>query len=430
MEINKKTIKYLIFGAMGCILLYWLLHETERVSAVIGFFTGMVKPFLVGACLAFILNVPMRAIEKRLKFIHNERARRPVAMLLTFVALLLVLVGVVYLLIPQMQETIMTIANQLPGFFSEVDQLVRGFLNDNPQILQWLTENTEFENFNWASLVEQALDIAGSGVSKLLNGTVTAVGSIASGVIDIVIGLVFGIYCLSNKETLARQGRKLAYTFLPEHTADEVVRILRLTNSTFSNFISGQCIEVIILGCLFAVCMSIFKMPYVPLVSVLVAVTAFVPLVGAFIGCALGAFFILVNDPMQAVWFVVMFLILQQIENNLIYPRVVGTSIGLPSMWVLVAVTIGGDVMGVAGMLLMIPLSSVLYTLMREFTTKRVADRGVDPEKLRDHPPELTSKLKEKRAQAKRKREAKQAERLAAMMKEKLHLPEKKEDHK
>jgi predicted PurR-regulated permease PerM len=175
---------------------------------------------------------------------------------------------------------------------------------------------------------------------------------------------------------------------------------------------------------MFAVTMTILGMPYVPLVSVLVAVTAFIPIVGAWVGCALGALFILVNDPMQAAAFVVMFLILQQIENNLIYPRVVGTSVGLPSMWTLAAVTVGADLMGVAGMVLMIPICSVLYTLLREITARRTKERGIDPDKLEDHPPVLKSKLKEKREHAKRRREAKKAAELAAMMKQKLHLPE------
>ena len=156
---------------------------------------------------------------------------------------------------------------------------------------------------------------------------------------------------------------------------------MRLANSTFSNFLSGQFVEVIILGSLFAVCMAIFGMPYIPLVSVLIAITAFIPIVGAFIGCFFGAFFILVEDPMMAVWFVVMFLVLQQIENNLIYPRVVGSSVGLPSMWVLVAVAVGGEMMGVVGMFLMIPMASVFYALLREFATHRLELKGISAEK-------------------------------------------------
>jgi predicted PurR-regulated permease PerM len=177
-----------------------------------------------------------------------------------------------------------------------------------------------------------------------------------------------------------------------------------MTNSTFSNFISGQCLEALILGCMFAVSMLIFKMPYIPLISVIISVTALVPIVGAFVGCAIGAFFILMHDPALAFWFVVMFLVLQQIEGNMIYPRVVGTSVGLPGMWVLVAVAVGGDLMGVGGMLLMIPLSSVMYSLAREFTNNRLEERGIPREKLQDHPPVLKSGFQKRRDQKKKKK--------------------------
>jgi predicted PurR-regulated permease PerM len=215
-------------------------------------------------------------------------------------------------------------------------------------------------------------------------------------VVNFVIAIVFALYSLFQKEVLARQGRRLLYAFVPEKAADYVVRVLRLTNSTFSNFLSGQCVEVCILGSLFAITMAIFKMPYIPLISVLIAVTAFIPIVGAWVGCIVGAFLIFVAEPSQAFWFVIMFVILQQVENNLIYPKVVGTSIGLSGMWVLVAVGIGGQLMGVAGMFLMIPIVSVFYTLLQEQTNRRLSLREIDPEKLSVQPPELSSKLKEK----------------------------------
>ena len=179
---------------------------------------------------------------------------------------------------------------------------------------------------------------------------------------------------------------------------------MRLANVTFSNFISGQCLEAVILGCLFAIVMAILKMPYIPLVSVIIAVTALIPVVGAFVGCIVGAFFILVNDPFQALTFIAMFLVLQQLENNLIYPRVVGTSIGLPGMWVLVAVTVGGEIMGVGGMLAMIPLTSVMYTLAREFTNRRLAERNIPEEKLWDHPIDVGHTRARKREQREQKR--------------------------
>lgn len=404
MEINKKTLRTVFLGAAGCILLYWLLHETERVKSVLGVVQSIFSPFVVGAALAFILNVPMRGIEGLLKRIKNNGLRRALALVLTFVCFILVLALVFYLLIPQIGLTLQSLGSKLPSFFKRVESTVTEFLNDNPQLLKWINDNTDFENMDWANLIQKAATMVGSSVTTIANSAFSAIGSVTGAVVNAVIGIVFALYCLFRKEILARQGRRLLYSFLPEHICDEIIRVLRLTNSTFSNFISGQCLEACILGCLFAVAMAIFRMPYIPLVSVLVAVTALVPLVGAFVGCVLGAFFILVDNPLQAVGFVVMFLILQQIENNMIYPRVVGTSIGLPGMWVLVAVSVGGEIMGVGGMLLMIPLTSVIYTLLREITDKRLAQRGIDDSKLQDQPPELQSRFKEKRERSKQKR--------------------------
>ena len=428
MQIDKKTIKTLVLGLMSCILLYWFLNDMERVKNIAAGIFGLLQPFLVGACLAFILNVPMRAIERQIRRIPKFPADRAVSILLTLVCIGLVLTVVIWLLVPQVRETAQIIAEQLPPFIGKVEQNLLKFLDENPQVAQWLREYTDMENFDWKSMVDQAIEFVSSGLGTVLGGTVGVVRGFISSVWSVFVSLVFSLYCLGNKEQLARQGRRILYSFLPERWADEVIRIGRLSNSTFSNFLSGQCIEVTILGSMFALAMSILRMPYIPLVSVLVAVTAFVPIVGAWIGCALGAFFILVNNPMQAAVFVVMFLILQQIENNLIYPRVVGTSVGLPSMWTLAAVTVGADIMGVAGMVLMIPICSVLYTLLSEFTADRVKVKGIDPEKLKDQPPVLKSRLKEKREHIKRKREAKKAAQraaeLASMMKEKLHLPE------
>ena len=403
MEVNKKALRSLIGGVILCIVVYWLLHETDRVKSVIKAVTNLVYPFVLGAALAFILNVPMRAIERLLGGIPKAGLRRALALLLTFIAIILVLAIVVILLIPQIDATAKTFVGELPGFFERTERKIGEFLADNPKILEWLTENTDLEKFDWMSVVQKAAQIAGNSVSTIVNGAFSAVGSVVKILVNAVIGLVFALYCLGRKEVLARQGRRLLYSLLPEPISDEIVRILRMTNSAFSNFISGQCLEAVILGAMFAVAMAIFGMPYIPLVTVLISVTALVPIVGAFVGCIVGAFFILVDSPIQAVWFVVMFLVLQQIEGNLIYPRVVGTSIGLPGMWVLVAVTVGGDTMGVGGMLLMIPLASVIYALMREFTDFRLGHLNIDPAKLMDQPPELKSGFKESRKRTKEK---------------------------
>ena len=390
MVIDKKTLRNIFIGVATCIVLYWVLSETDRVRTVLGNIASMLSPFVLGAGLAFILNVPMRAIEDMESDIQNTTARRLIAIVLTFIIFVLVLTIVFLLLIPQLAETVEALVPQILDFVDKGERYINNFLMQNPELMQWVYENTGFETIDWGALAQKALAVVGDSLSAIFSGALSAIGSITGAVVDLVVAVVFGLYCLFRKETLARQGRKLLYAFIPEKWADQIVHILRLTNSTFSNFLSGQCLEVCILGCLFAVTMWFFKMPYIPLISVLVAVTAFIPVVGAFVGCILGAFFILVEDPLLAIGFVVMFLILQQIENNMIYPRVVGHSIGLPGMWVLMAVIVGGEIFGVAGMFLMIPLASVLYTLLGDFTNDRLEKLQIDPEKLQAQPPELS----------------------------------------
>jgi len=288
-----------------------------------------------------------------------------------------------------------SLAEKIPSFIDRTAQKLMVLMEDNPELGAWIQEAFQLESLDWSNILTSILSWLANQVSTLMGGAVNVIGNVTNGIVNMVIAIVFAIYCLGSKETLARQGRRILYSVLTEKHADEFIRIMRLTNSTFSNFISGQCLEAVILGCLFAVVMAIMKLPYIPLVSVIISVTALIPVVGAFVGCIVGAFFILVNDPFQAVTFVAMFLVLQQLENNLIYPRVVGTSIGLPGMWVLVSVTIGGELMGVGGMLVMIPLVSVLYTLAREFTGRRLAQRNIPAEKLMEQPPEIKSRFQQ-----------------------------------
>ena len=404
MHIDKKTIRNIFIGVACIIVLYWLLNEWDRVQRVWDFVDGILAPFVVGAIFAFILNVPMRAVEGWLKAVKNDRARRTLALLLTILMICLVIAGVIMLLIPQLEKTIMSLVEQLPIFFTKVEELVYDFLEERPEVLAWVNENIDLEQLNWATLIETALSTMGNSLASILNSTISVVGTFSGAVVNAVISLVFAFYCLGNKENLARQGRKIGYAIFPEKVFDEVVRVLRMTNSTFSNFITGQCIEAVILALLFVIAMAIFRMPYIPLICVIICVTALVPLVGAFAGCILGAFFILVSDPMQAVTFVIMFLVIQQFEGNVIYPRVVGSSIGLPGMWVLLSVAVGGGLMGVAGMFMMVPLASVLYSLIRKYTAMRLDLLDVDPEKLRPHPPKLQSHFKMKREKRKEKR--------------------------
>ena len=395
-EFNKKTLKKIFIIVAAAIVLYWLLHETERVKNVYGFLKSIFGPFVLGASLAFVLNVPMRLFEKLLKFVKHDKLRRVLAILLTVIAFLLIVGAVSVLLTFAIIDAYNALESRLGDY-----ELLNTFMEQLQPILSLDLDGFDMQNFGFSeimTLIEQVLDKIGSSLSAIVSGAFSTVGKIGIAVVNFIIAIIFALYCLGQKETLARQGRKLVYAFLPEKFADETVRILRLSNTTFSNFLSGQCIEVCILGIMFAVTMAIFRMPFVALISILIAVTAFIPYVGAFAGCIIGAFLILMknpDNPMQAVIFVIMFLVLQQIEGNLIYPRVVGNSVGLSGMWVLLAIAIGGKVFGVVGMFLMIPFASVLYTILQEKTRTRLEHSNVDPDKLKVHPPELGTHLKD-----------------------------------
>ena len=404
MRFDKKMILRIFLGIAGLIVLHWLLHEPERFLGIFNFLKTLLMPFIIGASLAFVLNVPMRGIERWFGGVKNATVRRGIAIVLTFIFIAIVLAFVFWMLLPQIISTVDNLIEKLPVFLNGVRYKVEDFLAEHPDVLQWLMENTKFNEFDWTSYIKQIVDFATNSVQSLITNLFGMIKALFSGIFNAVVALVFAVYCLIRKEILSRQARRLIYSFLPEKFCDQLVRVARLTNASFSNFISGQCLEAVILGAMFAVAMLIFRMPYIPLVSVLIAVTALVPIVGAFAGCILGAFFILVDNPIQAVWFVVMFLVLQQIEGNLIYPRVVGKSVGLPGMWVLLAVSIGGELMGVAGMLIMIPLCSVLYTLLREITAKRLDKRCIDNAKLMDQPSPVLNRLAENHKKTKKKK--------------------------
>ena len=397
MHIDKKMMRSIFFLVAGSIVFGWLVLDTARATALFTGFWELISPFVIGAAIAFVFNVPMRAIERPLEGIRRHSIRRMFSLVLTIAALMLVVTFVVELLVPQIRLTVDALSQQIPAFVEKTAANLVVLMDEHPDLKSWILQSMDLQSIEWTDFLKQTLTIVGESVTSVMGGAFSVIGNVTEAVVNTVISLVFAIYCLCRKEILARQGRRILYSLLPENWTDEIIRVLRLTNVTFSNFLSGQCLEAVILGCLFAVAMAVLKMPYIPLVSVVIAVTALIPVVGAFVGCVVGAFFILVNDPLQAVTFVAMFLVIQQLENNLIYPRVVGTSIGLPGMWVLVAVSVGGELMGVGGMFVMIPLAAVAYTLAREFTDRRLAERNIPPEKLMDQPMEIKSRFQQNR---------------------------------
>ncbi len=400
LKIEKNTLKRILLVAALCILLYWFLSAPAQLSTVFRVLSNIFTPFIVGLVIAFIINVPMRWLESKMTKVKRHWVRRSIAMSLSFLLVVAILAGVLWLLIPEVVKTISDLIPQLTAFVTNLEQNIEQFLHDNPDLSAWLLGEGGVANFNWAALLQEGFAVIGSSLSSIVTKTLQAVLSVGSFLISAFISIVFAIYVLFHKELLARQGRRLMYAFLPEKFADNALRIMRLSNSAFSRFLSGQCIEVCILGSMFAITMAIFNMPFIPLICVLIAVTAFVPYVGAWVACFIGAFLIMVVDPTKALWFALMFLILQEIENNLIYPKVVGTSIGLSGMWVLLAISVGGELFGVFGMIVMIPVASVIYTVLSEATEKRLLKRKVSSEKLVPLAPEISPNRKEKKLQS------------------------------
>ena len=389
MEWNKQNIKGLLLVVCGGVAFYCALQNLDVVWGAVRGLLGILAPFLLGGALAFVLNVPMRAIERHL--LQNSRRgaklRRPLALVLTLLAVLGVLALASLVIGPGIADAVMSIIREIPAAFDRLQKQLNGLAESLAAYLPMIQEWLAGVNIDWESLSRRVLEYAQALGSGIVSSGGGFIGGVVSGVSTFVISLIFSFYILLQKEKLSRHGRQVLYGLLPLRQADRTLEILRLAGRTFSSFLSGQCLEACILGTLFAVSMTIFRMPYALLVGVLIALTALIPIVGAFIGCAVGALLIAIDDPWKALWFIVLFLVLQQIEGNLIYPHVVGSSVGLPSIWVLAAVTLGGSLMGITGMLFFIPLCSVLYALFRSYVKERLAKKGVPPEKWRDPPP-------------------------------------------
>lgn len=358
---------------LAAVLVLVLKYSNTVFNAVLlGF--GILKPFLYGGIIAFVLNIPMKGIEngllKRWKGKWADRLKRPVCMVSAIVLVILVINLVIITVVPQVTRTAGELGNKIPAFVDNVVAELERWSAEYPQIQEQVARLETIE-INWNTVMKNVVDFLKNGVGNVLTSTVSMASSIIGGVVNMVVALIFALYVLAQKEKLADQGRRILSAYLPVRADVKIAHVMSLLYRNFSNFITGQCLEAVILGTMFVVSMAIFRMPYAVMIGVLIAFTALIPIVGAFIGCFVGAFLILINNPMQAVWFVVLFLTLQQIEGNLIYPKVVGSSVGLPSIWVLMAVSVGGSLFGIAGMLFFIPLVSTVYMLLRESVNAR-----------------------------------------------------------
>lgn len=406
MQLEKKTVKTVLGILCGSILFAWCLVNYQVFFGLLGTVVSLASPFLLGLALAFVLSVPVGAVERWLFSAPRWHKRRTLAralsLLAVFAAFLLILAGVFSIVIPQVRETFTLVMEGLPSLAARLQnwagQLSGWFPSLEDDLARLLAQPLDLE-----SLTNTLAGFFKSGtVGNILGSTVSIASSVLGGLVNFFVGCVFALYVLMQKEKLAAQVKKLLYAWCSEKVADTVLYVGSLSSRIFSNFISGQCLEAIILGSMFFVSMSLLRFPYAMLVAVVISVSALIPIVGAFIGCFVGAFFMLVQNPLQALSFVLLFLILQQVEGNLIYPKVVGSSVGLPAMWVLVSVTVGGSLLGVLGMLVMVPTASVVYALLRENTYRRLAEKGVPAQKLAVALPE-----KARRAAAKKEQTAK-----------------------
>lgn len=370
---NRKIIRGLIVFTM-VVFIVGINYRT--VLELAGTVFGIIFPFVLGGAIAFVMNVPMRFIERKLPNLKHEKMKRPLSLVLTLIFIIGILFLVGFLVIPELARTIASVSESVPAFWEKAQQEAEAFFVNYPYIVEQIEEL----DVNWKELIGEIMAFLGNGAGTVLSSTVSAAMSVINGLTTFFIGFVFALYILLQKETLARQTGKLMKAFLPERTCTRILEVLALTEKTFSSFLTGQCLEAVILGLMFFGTLTIMRFPYAVLIGVLIAFTALIPIFGAFIGCVVGAFLILMVNPMQAVVFVAVFLILQQIEGNLIYPHVVGNSVGLPSIWVLAAVTVGGSVMGITGMLIFIPLCSVFYSLLRDAANARLLLKEVRKE--------------------------------------------------
>ena len=370
MELNKKNIKRILLLVACSIILYWALNNLSTLGKLLGSFFSLFSPLLIGAGIAYVMNLLLKAIErlwdmalKKAPELWRVKLKRPICLTATMLLFLGIIFAIFFILIPRLEEAGSTLIANVPGYIT--------------QIQNWWESLVDFAAEHGVTLPELSMNVedATKFISKILssdsgnvvNTTIDITTSILGALVNILLALVFSVYMLAQKETLISQSRRLLLAALPRKAGQRTMHILKLTNNAFSSFVTGQVTEAFILGSLCCIGMLILRLPYALPVSVIISFTSLIPIFGAWIGAATGAFLIVFVSPIKALTFLIFLLILQQVEGNLIYPKVVGKSVGLPGLWVLAAVTIGGGIFGMLGMLLGVPICSVIYALVQDF---------------------------------------------------------------
>ncbi len=387
MELNKSNMKKLVLLIAFGITFYMGMQNLYRASDVARTIGGVFEPILLGIALAFILNVLMMQVETRLFSPLNRRytknwpkARRPLSILVSLLIVSGIIALILLIVVPELVRTITSLTNNIPSFLNELQSNLIKIGKDNPSIGKYFSN----VNIDWVNTSQMLAQNGQKVASTLVGSTVAVTTNVFHAALTFILSFVIAINILAQKEKLKDQIKRVLYAYLPQRFTDKFLRLCSLTNRAFSNFIAGQCTEACILGTLCFIGMNIFRFPYALLVSVLVAFMALIPILGAFLSTLIGALLILIVSPIQAIWFIVFFVVLQQLEGNLIFPRVVGSKVGLPALWVLAAVTIGGNAFGVVGMLINIPICSVLYMLLRENVNKRLAKSKLDSKQIQE----------------------------------------------
>ena len=367
-ENKKKLTKWLIGIAAACILIFLGVQNIDAVAAAFSWIAGIAMPLIIGCAIAVILNVPMHFFEDHLWKNSKKpflcKLRKTVAFLISLILIVGILVGIVVVVLPTLVETVKVL-------IQSAAEMVNRFNSMSDEEISKLPFGEILLNINWSSLVDSLKSWLGTESSNIVNTIFGTVTSFVVVVIDLFVAIAFAIYLLFGKESLKAHTKRVVRVWLPEKKANWLCHAFSVANVNFKSFIAGQFFEAVILAALCFIGMLIFGFPYPAMISTLVGVTALIPVIGGFIGGGVGAFIILTDSPVKALWFVVYLLVLQQLEGNIIYPKVMGNRMRLSAVWILAAVTIGGGIAGPIGMLLSVPLASTFYILFNEETDKR-----------------------------------------------------------
>ena len=386
MQFSRDTKRFLLLLSAFTVELALLVRHFSSIGHWITGVYQTLTPFIVGACLAFLLNVPMHMFDALLsrKFKNgreflSSKVRRPICLVLSLLLVLLLIVIFSIIVMPQLINNVSSLAGSVMNFVPTGQMWITRFtdwLAQYPEALEILSPYIPDINQIASTMIAFVQRYAGIAVSTVVAQASAFFGNLT----NVIIMVVFAVYVLLQKDALSRQGRKLIYAFLPKRFCDITLRVAHMAYRTFFSYVTIQCTEACILGSLCFAGMLLFRFPYAVVISVIMLFCALIPIYGAIFSCIVGAFLVLFENPGQAPWFVLFILVLQQVETNLIYPRVVSTSINLPSMWVLLAVTAGGGLFGIAGMVMAVPLTSIAYTLLGEITRKRLIARRLSPD--------------------------------------------------